>query len=158
MKYILLIFVFVAICSSAFAQETVITLRDAVEQAIANNPAIQSATLETSRQMALKKTAFELPKTDVSMMYGQYNSIQKTDNNLTLTQGIPFPTLFGKLNGLNKAMITSAVLKENVSKNELAFQVKQVFNQLLYLKLRHQSLLQQDSLLSDLLKIANLQY
>ncbi len=158
MKYTSLVVFLVTISGSCFAQETVITLVDALKQAIDKNPSIQAATLETSRQMTLKKTAFDLPKTDVSLMYGQYNSIQKGDNNLTLTQGIPFPTLFGKQSGLNKAMITSAVLKENISKNELTFQVKQVFNQLLYLKLRQQSLVQQDSLLSDLLRIANVQY
>lgn len=158
MKYTSLIVFLLGVCSSCFGQETVVTLEDAIKQALEKNPSIQSATLETSRQMALKKTAFELPKTDISLMYGQYNSIQKTDNNLTLTQGIPFPTLFGRQNGLNKAMITSAVLKENISKNELTFQVKQVFNQMLYLKLRHQSLVQQDSLLTDLLRIANVQY
>ncbi|PZR39885.1 MAG: hypothetical protein DI538_05710 [Azospira oryzae] len=158
MKHTSLVMFLVTISASCFSQETVITLNDALKQALEKNPSIQAAALETLRQMTLKKTAFELPKTDVSLMYGQYNSIQKGDNNLTLTQSIPFPTLFGAQNGLNKAMITSAELKENVSKNELTFQVKQVFNQLLYLKLRHQSLMQQDSLLSDLLRIANVQY
>jgi cobalt-zinc-cadmium resistance protein CzcA len=140
------------------APETVIKLRDAIQQALEKNPSILSATLETSRQTALKATVFELPKTDVSLMFGQYNSIQKTDNNITISQVIPFPNLFGRQKGLNKAMITSATLKESISKNELAFQVKQVFNQLLYLKLMHQLLLQHDSLVRDLSRITNVQY
>ena len=74
MKYTSLIVFLVTIFGSCFAQETVITLDDALKQAIDKNPSIQAASLETSRQMELKKTAFELPKTDVSLMYGQYNS------------------------------------------------------------------------------------
>ena len=140
------------------AQETGITLQEALGQALEKNPSVQSAVLETSRLTALEKTAFELPKTDVSLIYGQYNSIENSDNNLTITQGIPFPTVFGRQNGLNQAQITSSRLKENVSKNELVFQVKQVFNQLLYLKHRRQSLLEQDSLVSDLLRMASVQF
>jgi cobalt-zinc-cadmium resistance protein CzcA len=143
---------------SAHGQNTTVTLGDAIQRALEKNPSVQAASLETSRQRELRQTAFELPKTEVSIMSGQYNSIQKSDNNLTISQGIPFPTVFARQNGLNKAMITSATLKENISKNELTFQVKQVFNQLLYLELRDQWLLQQDSLLRDLLHIASVQF
>lgn len=158
MRRVLILFFAITALVTAHAQNTVVTLSDAIQHALRNNPSIETAHLETLRQTRLKNTAFELPKTDVTLLYGQYNSFQKTDNNLTLSQGIPFPTVFRKQNGLNKAMITSAVIKENVSKNELILQVKQVFNHLLYLKLLQQSLVQQDSLLSDLLRIANVQY
>ncbi|HEY5749319.1 MAG TPA: TolC family protein [Chryseolinea sp.] len=158
MKKLLSIIFLAEILFSANAQETVLTLNDAIKQALERSPSIQAATLETERQKALKQTAFEIPKTDVSLMYGQYNSIQKADNNLTIVQSIPFPTTFGTQKELNKAQVESALMRERVSKNELAFQVKLVFNQLLYLKLRRGSLLQQDSLLGDLLRIANVQY
>jgi cobalt-zinc-cadmium resistance protein CzcA len=94
----------------------------------------------------------------VSLLYGQYNSVAKNDNNLTIAQSMPFPTVFMKQSGLNKAMIHSAKLKETVARNELTFSVRQAFNQLLYLKERDQLLLQQDSLLRDLVKVASLHY
>lgn len=157
MRYTFLI-VWMLGASLAFSQQAPITVKDAIELAIEKNPGVQAAKLETSRQRALKPTAFELPKTDITLMYGQYNSIQKDDNNLTIVQGIPFPTLFWKQHGLNKALTASAILKENINKHEITFQVKQLFNQLLYLKQQHELLVQQDSLLNDLARIANLQY
>ncbi|NOT73506.1 MAG: CusA/CzcA family heavy metal efflux RND transporter [Cyclobacteriaceae bacterium] len=157
-KSIVVMLIFMLVGWGSQSQAQIVTMDEAVKLALEKNPSIQSAMLETSRQTVLKSTAFEIAKTDVSLMYGQYNSIEKGDNNLTISQTIPFPTLFVKQNGLNKAMITAAALKENVSKNDLTFQVRQVFNQLLYLKLRNRSLLQQDSLLTDLLHIATVQF
>lgn len=157
MKYAFLIALSLG-TASAFAQQVPITLTGAIELALEKNPSVQAARLETSRYEAIRATAFEVPKTDVSLMYGQYNSIQKGDNNITIVQGIPFPTLFGKQNGLNKSLIASTILKENVSKNDVIFQVKQLFNQLLYLEQRQKLLVQQDSLLNDLSRIASLNY
>lgn len=158
MKYIFIIVFSMAALFRTYAQERIISLDDAIATAMERNPSVIATTLEVARRKALRKTAFELPKTDISLIYGQYNSIQRGDNNVTIMQGIPFPTVFVRQNELNKSLISSAVLKEAMSKNDLSFQVKQVFNQLLYLKLHQQSLLQQDSLLSDLLRITDLRY
>jgi len=146
------------LCAQANAQVTKPTLDESIKLALEKNPVVQASAYETERQASLKQTSLDIPKTDVSLMYGQYNSIQKNDNNLTITQSIPFPTTFIRLSTLNKALTKAYALKENVTKNELTLQVKEVFNQLLYLKARQQTLLRQDSLLSDLLRAATLQY
>lgn len=158
MRYPAVIFFIVAVFRIAHAQDTTLTLSDAIRKAIEKNPSVEATRLETLRQITLERTAFELPKTDVSLLYGQYNSIQKGDNNLTISQSIPFPTLFARQKALNKTMTTVAMLQENITRNELTFQVKQVFNQLLYLNSLHRSLAQQDSLLSELLRIARVRY
>ncbi|MEO7989547.1 MAG: TolC family protein [Chryseolinea sp.] len=143
---------------AGFAQETSLSLENAIKFALEKNPSVQASGLEVSRQQQLNKTSVDIPKTDVSLMYGQYNSIQKNDNNITISQSIPFPTVFGSQSSLNKALVNSAMLKESVTKNELSFQVKQVFNQLVYLKERQHTLLQHDSLLTDLARAATVQY
>lgn len=140
------------------AQETTLSLENAIKLALEKNPSVQASALEISRQRKLQKTSADIPKTDVSLIYGQYNSIQKNDNNITISQTIPFPTVFGSQSSLNKALLNSAMLKESVTKNDLTFQVKQVFNQLVYLKERHHTLLQHDSLLTDLARAATIQY
>ena len=134
------------------------TLDETITLALENNPAVQAAVIETNRQSALKKTSVDLPKTDISLNYGQYNSVQKHDNHFTLTQSIPFPTVFGRLSAVNRELMKASLLKEIVTRNELTYQVKQTFNQLLYLKARQEKLLQQDSLLTDMVRVTSFQY
>ena len=158
MRHIPLVILLVAISLSSMAQLTTLSLDHAITLALEKNPSVQASAFEVTRQQELKKTAIDIPKTDIAFMIGQYNSIQNSDNNFTLTQSIPFLTVFGSQSSLSKALVTSAILKESITKNDLTFQVKQIFNQLVYLKERQQTLLQHDSLLTDLARAANVQY
>jgi cobalt-zinc-cadmium resistance protein CzcA len=133
------------------------SLVEAVQLAMERNPSVHAAAFETERQAALKSTAYSIPKTNVSFMYGQYNSIND-DNNISITQEIPFPGRFGRQSALNRELLKSSQLREALTQNELAFQVKAIYNKLLYLKGIYEKLHQQDSLLSDLLRAAELQY
>ncbi|HEX6890989.1 MAG TPA: CusA/CzcA family heavy metal efflux RND transporter [Chryseolinea sp.] len=132
-------------------------LSEAIQMAIEKNPGVQAAAFETERQRALKPTAFEIPKTSVSLIYGQYNSVND-DNNITISQAIPFPGVFARFSSLNRELLKSSQLREAVTQNELIYQVKTTYNKLLYLKEIQQKLLQYDSILSDLVRIAELQY
>nr|HPH46298.1 TolC family protein [Chryseolinea sp.] len=158
MRYFILLLLSLGISLLGFAQEKAVSLDNAIKLALEKNPTIQASTMETARQQELKKSSVDIPKTEVSFMYGQFNSIQKNDNNITITQNIPFPTVFSAQSSLNKELVNSAILKESVTKNELTFQVKQIFNQLVYLKEHQQVLLQHDSLLTDLARAASVQY
>jgi cobalt-zinc-cadmium resistance protein CzcA len=140
------------------AQKLTPTVNEVIALALERNPALQAASLDVKKQSALKRTAFEIPKTDVSMQFGQYNSIQKSDNNITISQSIPFPSVFGRLHAFNSMIVRQAELQEYVTKNDLTFQVKQVVNHLLYLKAREKIFLTQDSLLTHLSRIAEVQY
>lgn len=71
-------------------------MQQLIDLAIKNNPATQASSLEIERQTKLKRTSSEIPKTDVLFMYGQYNSVYDQDNNLTISQSIPFPTEIGR--------------------------------------------------------------
>jgi cobalt-zinc-cadmium resistance protein CzcA len=134
-----------------------LALSDAIRLALEKYPSVQAASLETSRQSALKRGAIEIPKTDVSLLYGQFNSIQH-DNNITISQNLPFPTVFTSQRSLSKAFISSAEYQEKMTRNEVVFQVKMIFNQLLYIKERQKILAQQDSLFTDLSRVAELYY
>jgi cobalt-zinc-cadmium resistance protein CzcA len=142
--------------SNAQAQHP--TLDEAIGMALERNPGIQFATLETQRQIALKGASVDLPKTNLVLLAGQYNSIQKDDRSINISQRIPFPAVFATTNTLNKALTTAARLKEVVAVNELTFQVKQVFNQLLYLEAWKQLLHKEDSILTHLARATDIQY
>jgi cobalt-zinc-cadmium resistance protein CzcA len=158
MKYFVRISIVFFTSHTVVAQKTIPTVNEVIALALERNPAVQAASLDIKKQSALKRTAFEIPKTDVSMLYGQYNSIQKSDNNITISQSIPFPTVFGRQHALNNMVVRQAELQEYVTKNDLTFQVKQVVNRLLYLKARGKIFLKQDSLLTHLSRIAEVQY
>lgn len=133
------------------------TLAQLTQTALENNISLQAAGFEVASQRSLKGTAFDIPKTNASLLYGQYNSYAKGDNNITITQSIPFAA-FGSQGKLNRANLASSELKQRVTENELLYQLKQVYLSLTYTKARHSLLLQQDSIYAGFLKSSSLRY
>lgn len=142
---------------TALAQSGKLTLEQAVDIALKNNTGIKAASYEVEYQKQLKKTSFDLPKTNVSLTYGQYNSYVKNDNNITVSQTIPFAAL-GSQGALNRALVASMELKKAATENGLVYQVKQVYYQLAYAQARHKLLLQQDSIYEGFVKSASLRF
>ena len=156
MRLLWIIIVALSIDISVNAQEA-LTLQQAVDAALKNNLGIRASSLEVESQRQLKKTSFDLPKTNVSLLYGQYNSYAKNDNNITVTQAIPL-TVFGSQGSLNRSLLAASELKKAATENELVFQVKQAFYDLDYLKSTNDLLRQQDSIYDGFLKAASLRY
>lgn len=154
-KYLLLLFGFYSL--TGFSQSGELTIQQAIDIALKNNAGIKAAAYEVASQRQLKKTNFDLPKTNFSLLYGQYNSYARNDNNITISQTIPFASL-GSYASLNKSLLTSSELKKTAAENELAYRVKQVYYQLAYTQARHSLLLQQDSIFQGFLKAASLRY
>jgi len=105
----------------------------------------------------LKKASFDLPKTDVMLLYGQYNSYANNDNNITISQTIPFASL-GSQRAASVAVIRSYELKKAVGENALIYRVKRVFYQLVFAEARKTMLFQQDSIFEGFLKSASSRY
>ena len=140
------------------AQTTKLSLEQAIDRVLANNPQVKGAKLGVDLQQQLKKSAFEIPKTDVSLLYGQYNSLVKHDNNLSISQTIPFPTVFSANAALGNEKIKASQIQLSITKNELVFQVKTVYTNLQYLYSKEKLLLQQDSINMGFVKSAALKY
>jgi heavy metal efflux system protein len=154
-----IIVVFVALFGLQPAKaQTGLTLKQAVSLALQNNRTINGANLGVELQQTFRKSAFEMPKTEVSMLYGQYNSLVKNDNNFTVSQSIPFPTLFTANAALGNERIKAGQLQVASSKNELIFQVKMVYTNLQYLYSKQKLLYEQDSIYQGFLKSASLKY
>jgi len=144
--------------SSLQAQEKKMTIQEAIDSALLHNQNIQAASLDVQAQQALHGTASEIGKTDVSLLYGQYNSINKNDNNFTITQTIPFPTAFSKKAALNDALVASKNYELQITTQQLVYQIKTNWNQLLYTYATEHLLLQQDSVYASFAKAADLRY
>lgn len=131
-----------------------ISLQQAIDGALKNNASVKAGNFEIDYSKALKKTSTDIGKTNVSLMYGQYNSIN-TDNNISVSQSIPFPTLFSSQSQLNKANIKGSELKLQLTQNELVNQVKSVYHYLEYLQAERNLLLSQDSIYTSFANASN---
>lgn len=135
-----------------------ISLEQAIQQSLLQNKSITTATLYIEQQKQLKRTAMELPKTNIDYTQGQYNSIVSRDNGISISQVIPFPTVLVNQNKLGKANIEGAKLKKYVAENELIYKVKQTYYQWLFLTTYHEVLIQQDSIYKQVVKATALRY
>ena len=143
--------------SRLFAQDKIFSLPEAIDYALKNNASIVAAEHQVESQKQLKKTSFDLPKTEVSMLYGQYNGYPTNDNNITITQSIPFFAL-GSQSRLNQSRVASSELGKAVSENELVFRVKQTYYMLAHAYSTRNLLLQQDSIFEGFYRAASARF
>lgn len=134
----------VALCSLSFAQTQALSFREAIDMALRQNEKCEMADLEVQRQAELKKAMREMPKTDVTLLYGQYNSIADRDNNFTFSQEIPFPGVLGPGSRLGDARIAGSLLDASLTDNELTFAVRRTYVTLQYFAARRALLQEQE--------------
>jgi len=152
------VIVFIALTFSVTVQAQRLTQDEALQRVYDQHPAVLAATRTQQQQQALRGAAIDLPKTDINFMTGQYNSISKQDNNVTIIQTIPFPTLWGRQRQLAQAQVDAAGQQVAMTRNDLALEVRRRFQQLLYVQAAHQLLQRQDSLMTTLLRAVDLRY
>jgi cobalt-zinc-cadmium resistance protein CzcA len=145
--------------SNATAQTTPkpLTVEDAISTALKNNLELQSQQLNVQSSQSLKKSVFELPKTNFNLQYGQYNSINQ-DMGFQINQSIPFPTYYSAKSNLYKAELQGSQLQQQASANEIKAQVQFWFYQLQYLQQTKKQLQSLDSLYKDFVSAASLRY
>lgn len=130
-----------------------LTLEQSVQTALRGNQALEAARRDVLAAQALRGTAREIPKTDVSALLGQYNSY-KFDQNVTVTQSLPNPAVFRARRGVIEANVRNGELRLALTENELAYQVKAAWYELAYLYQRRGALRRQDSLFADFVRAA----
>ncbi len=141
----------------SFGQNSpVLDLQTAIELGVKNNYSIQQAELNVKYHNQLKSTAFELPKTEIGAMLGQYNT-KAIDQNYTISQGIN-PFQFAAKKQMINASITGSELQLTVSKQQLTLEIRQSWNHLLYLMQVDKFLKVQDSLLLQFVQASNLRF
>ncbi len=149
--------VILLLSTTTFAQST-LTMPDALTTAVANSNALSAAELSIKIAQLQAKQAFELPKTNVTLLHGQYNSYAKNDNNITITQGLPFPTTIIAKKNVANAYADVAKLSKQELLNSLTLRVKQAYLQWQYLQAMYEIALQQDSVFSEFARIALARY
>ncbi|MBK7008129.1 MAG: TolC family protein [Saprospiraceae bacterium] len=110
-----------------------ISVDDAINTAWKNNLEMQSRQLNVQSSVTLKKSVFELPKTNINFQFGQYNSINQ-DKAFQINQSIPFPTYYSAKSNLYKAELQGSQFQQQATANEIKAQAQYWFYQLQYLQ------------------------
>lgn len=134
-----------------------LSVEQATEMALSNNYSIKSKDLDIKVSEALKPTANEIPKMNFNAQLGQYNS-PKFDQSFSISQSIPFPTLFKARKELIAQEIKGKQINREITANELAKQVRTYFYQIEYLHYNQTKLMKLDSLYQDFIRIATVRF
>ncbi len=141
----------------ANAQETQkLDLKQALEMGLKNNQSIQASELEVKMQTQLQKTAFELPKTELSGTFGQINS-QAQDKNFGISQSFN-PFQISAKRSLLKEYSNASATKLGVAKQEITYSIRQSWNTLLFYEKQNAVLEKQIAVMQKFVKSANLKF
>ena len=128
-----------------------ISLQHALDSALQNNLNIQVEKDMASVKQAMTYTGWDLPKTDINLQYGQYNSIA-VDYNIGISQTLQFPTVYSAQTAWLKSEVKTALLSVENRKNEIRRRTRQVFYEWQVLHQRELLLRQADSLYAEFAK------
>lgn len=134
-----------------------LTETEAVHIAMQNNLLIKSSESRIDHFRQLKKTGADIGKLSAVLMRGQYNTIE-TDNNISLTQSIPFPGTIAANVKLGEEQVISSEKSLQITKNNVAFDVKVAYQTLQYQQALKQLLLVEDTLYSDFVNASSIRY
>ena len=134
-----------------------ISLKSAIDSATKNNLLLRNERLKADYQRMLIKTSANIPQTSVGFEYGQLNSWY-SDTRFGITQSINFPTVYSKQKALLTATWQSSVMQAKLKEKELIKEVSNVYYLLYYLFEKEKILVRSDSIYSDFLIKANLNF
>ncbi|MEJ7821156.1 MAG: CusA/CzcA family heavy metal efflux RND transporter [Chitinophagaceae bacterium] len=135
----------------------ILTVQQAVDEALKNNGNIRAGYLSVDLQRALRRSAVNIEKMNFSITGGQINSI-KLDNNIAITQRIENPSVYRNQLRLADEKIKGSVYELEVTQLDLAGTVKKTYYQLVYFINKRTLLLMQDTLYSNLLRAGTIRF
>lgn len=142
----------------SLSAQQMFTVEEALAYVKQNHPAIRAALLQQAQAEALQTAAVDVPKTEFAIMKGQYNSANKNDNNITITQTLPFPTLWHAQHKTAKASTLMSEAQTKLQVNDVSAQLLLLIQQQLFIRTQQQLLFKQDSLFTSLVKAFELRY
>lgn len=133
------------------------SLTQALELANANNKGIKAAELRTKSQHQMTKTAFDLPKTDVSTDFGYLNGPEQKDISLSVSQSVS-PFTYGKKKNVLHKDYEAAQLQQQGLVIYVEYELRQSWENILFAISKQKILKEQLTLLKDFSKSAELRY
>ena len=131
-----LLFMLVATTTAAAQQPaSPLSLDSALSLARSRNALVTIARLESEQAAEASAAAFELPALSVTYMGGQYNALSN-DNNLTISQTIPFPTKLTSASSLADETHNELLLRQGAIQTQVLHDVKRAYLDVCALKER----------------------
>jgi cobalt-zinc-cadmium resistance protein CzcA len=154
---VIILFLFLG-ANSVEAQSRIVTLDSVIHITESNNKILQIADAEIGYYQQLRLASTDMPKTMVGLLYGQYNGYASNDNNISISQTVPFPSLFVARGQLSKSQIEGVEYKKENTRSQLIYQVKQTYFQILYLKEFERQLIELDTIYLGIVKSSDWRY
>jgi cobalt-zinc-cadmium resistance protein CzcA len=133
--------------------QTTLTLDAALAQARQNNPQVRAGNYEIQVNQALRRAPYELPKTNVDVQLGQYNTY-RFDQSIAINQTFPHPRNRKAQIALTDASVRGSQLRLQVTEGQLNYEVKSAYYQLLYTLERQRVIQSQERILSEFARAA----
>lgn len=133
------------------------TLQQCFQLAGKQNIALQTGRKAVEKAQVMQGTAWDLDKTEIAFSQNPASS-GDTDNGLTFSQSIEFPTVYTARRGQLKAETQAEKSRLNVTSQQLRFEIANVYYAMLYQTHRLQILLQQDSVIQRYCDVAAKRY
>jgi cobalt-zinc-cadmium resistance protein CzcA len=134
-----------------------ISLNEAIEAAINKNGHTVNAQLQEELAKSKRKSAVDIGKTNVELVYGQFNSINK-DNNITVSQSFSSPVLYANEVKLARENLKSTGISRAITEKEVIKNVKSTYYTLVYLLSKQRLLKSQDSLFARIEKASEIRF
>lgn len=133
------------------------TLQQCFELADKQNIALQTGRKAVEKAQVMQGTAWDLDKTEIAFSQNPASS-GDTDNGLTFSQSIEFPTVYTARRNQLKAETQAEKSRLNVTSQQLRLEIANVYYAMLYQTHRLQILLQQDSVIQRYCDVAGKRY
>lgn len=133
------------------------TLQQCFQLADRQNLALQSGRKAVEKAQVMQGTAWDLDKTEIAFSQNPASS-GDTDNGLTFSQSIEFPTVYTARRNQLKAETQAEKSRLNVTSQQLRLEIANVYYAMLYQTHRLQILLQQDSVIQRYCDVAGKRY
>lgn len=133
------------------------TLQQCFQLADRQNLALLSGRKAVEKAQVMQRTAWDLDKTEIAFSQNPASS-GDTDNGLTFSQSIEFPTVYTARRGQLKAETQAEKSRLNVTSQQLRLEIANVYYAMLYQTHRLQILLQQDSVIQRYCDVAGKRY
>jgi cobalt-zinc-cadmium resistance protein CzcA len=148
---ILSIVTFTVFTISSPAQSQTISLKNAIDSALANNLKIKNQLLFTEYKKKLAKSTSALSPTNLSTELGQINSAY-IDSKIGISQSFYLPNVYLNKQRASNEEINSSLISTSLTKAQVIKNVRQIYYQILILNDMYLNIKQNDSLYNILME------
>ncbi len=135
------------------ASQTVLSEKEAIDFALANNPQMKVAGLRIEKQQKLKAGAVAFENLEIIMQAPAGDEFRPA-----ILQRFSFPTVYTNQVKIQKNNVAIAQSEQSITTNNLIFSVRTSYNSLNYLIQKYNALRRQDSIFNDIIEINDIRY